>query len=44
MNFGKQEVRFDFKFTECIFKLSEKDDAKENVIRLDGFGGMVLKT
>lgn len=44
MNFGKQEVRFDFEFTECIFKLSEKDDAKEKAIRLDGFGGMVLKT
>lgn len=42
MNFWKEEIRFDFEFTECFFKLSEKDDAKEKTIRLDGFGGMIV--
>ncbi len=43
LNFDKQETEFQFEFSECIFKLSNGDDAKEKAIHLNGFGGMIVK-
>ena len=43
LNFDEQEKIFELKFSELIYKLSEKDEAKEKAIRLNGFGGMILK-
>jgi len=44
LNFDNQRKEFQMKFSECLFKLSDKDKAKEKAIRLNGFGGMVIKT
>ena len=44
LNFDNQRKEFQMEFSECLFKLSDKDEAKEKAIRLNGFGGMVIKT
>jgi oligo-1,6-glucosidase/alpha-glucosidase len=44
LNFDDQRKEFQMEFSECLFKLSDKDEAKEKAIRLNGFGGMVIKT
>jgi alpha-glucosidase len=43
LNFDLQEKEFQLESSECLFKLSERDEAKQKAIRLDGFGGMILK-
>jgi len=43
LNFDEREIEFGFEFSEYLFKLSNKDIAKEKTIRLNGFGGMILK-
>ena len=43
LNFSSQEKEFQFGFSECIFKLSARDETKQKAIRLDGFGGMIIK-
>jgi oligo-1,6-glucosidase/alpha-glucosidase len=43
LNFGDQRKEFQIKFSECLFKLSDKDEAKEKAIRLNGLGGVMLK-
>jgi hypothetical protein len=43
LNFEAQEREFQFEASEAIFKISERDEVKQKAIRLDGFGGMVLK-
>lgn len=43
LNYGNRETTLDLKFSEVVYKLSERDEAKEKAIRLDGFGGMILK-
>ncbi len=42
LNFDAREKEFQFKFSQCIFKLSNKDNAKEKAIRLNGFGGVIV--
>ncbi|MDO9302151.1 MAG: hypothetical protein Q7T89_12245, partial [Anaerolineales bacterium] len=43
LNFGDQRKEFQIKFSKCLFKLSDKDEAKEKAIRLNGLGGIILK-
>ncbi len=43
LNFNEREKHLQIEFSECIFKLSNKDHAKEKAIRLNGFGGVVVK-
>ncbi|MBE0671486.1 MAG: alpha-glucosidase [Anaerolineales bacterium] len=43
LNFSGQEKEFQFEFSESIFKLSDKDGAKEKAVRLKGFGGVIVK-
>ena len=43
LNFEEKKIEFHMDFSECIFKLSEKDYAKEKAIQLNGLGGVMLK-
>jgi oligo-1,6-glucosidase/alpha-glucosidase len=43
LNFDEQEKEFQFEASECVFKLSPKDDVKNKAIHLDGLGGMILR-
>lgn len=43
LNFDEQAKEFNFEFAECMFALSKTDTAKEKAIRLNGFGGVILK-
>ncbi len=43
LNFDQREKEIQTAFSDCIFKLSPMDEVKEKAIRLDGFGGMILK-
>jgi oligo-1,6-glucosidase/alpha-glucosidase len=43
LNFDGREKRFETEGSECVFKLSAKDEIKNKAIRLDGFGGMILR-
>jgi oligo-1,6-glucosidase/alpha-glucosidase len=43
MNFTEQEQEFPFETSNPIFKLSAGDQIKEKAIRLDGYGGTILK-
>jgi alpha-glucosidase len=43
LNFDDRRKEFKIDFSECLFKLSNKDEAKEKAIRLNGFGGMIIK-
>jgi glycosidase len=43
MNFEDQPKEFQFNVSECLFKLSSRDEIKEKAIRLDGFGGMIVQ-
>jgi alpha-glucosidase len=43
LNFDGREKRFETEGGECVFKLSAKDEIKNKAIRLDGFGGMILR-
>jgi oligo-1,6-glucosidase/alpha-glucosidase len=44
LNFREEESEFKFKTSNCLFKLSQADDVKDQTIRLGGFGGIILKT
>ncbi len=47
LNFDNQPKEFQFDYSECLFQclfqLSNEEHAKEKAIRLNGFGGMILK-
>ena len=43
MNFGIEEKEFEFPASEKLFTISVKDEIKNNAIRLDGLGGMILR-
>lgn len=43
LNFDEREKEFQPESSECIFKLSDKDETKEKTIRLNGLGGVILK-
>jgi glycosidase len=43
LNFTEQAREVPIEHSECIFKLSGGDDAKEKAIRLNGLGGVILK-
>lgn len=43
LNFDEREKAFHTGSSEYIFKLSPKDEIKNKAIRLDGFGGVIIK-
>lgn len=43
LNFNEQTKIVHMEFSECVFKLSERDEAKEKAIQLNGFGGVIIK-
>lgn len=43
LNFLAEEREFPIKHTAAIFKLSGREEIMEKAIRLNGFGGMILK-
>lgn len=42
LNFREQAKEFPVEYSECIFKLSDKGEAKEKAIRLNGYDGVIL--
>ena len=43
LNFSDQSKEFQIEATECVFKLSEKEELNEKAIRLNGFGGVMIR-
>jgi hypothetical protein len=43
LNFAEQEKEFQFEASECVFKLSPRDEIKNQTIHLAGLSGMILK-
>ncbi|MBI5953470.1 MAG: alpha-glucosidase [Chloroflexi bacterium] len=43
LNFDGQAREVPIEYSECVFKLSSGDVAKEKAIQLNGFGGMIIK-
>jgi glycosidase len=43
LNFGNQEKQFQFNFVSILFKINEKDDTKNGLIKLGRYGGIILK-
>jgi oligo-1,6-glucosidase/alpha-glucosidase len=43
LNFDEQEKEFQFKSSECVFKLSKRSSFNNGNIRLDGYGGLILR-
>lgn len=43
LNFDRSEKAFDLPGGECIFGLSEKDGCAAGRVRLDGYGGVILR-
>jgi len=43
LNFGSEMKEIQLSASECLLKLSARDEIKEKAIRLDGFGGMIVK-
>lgn len=43
LNFAEQAREIPIEYSECVFKLSNGDEAKEKAIRLNGLGGMIVK-
>jgi oligo-1,6-glucosidase/alpha-glucosidase len=43
LNFHNTEKDIPFEFSDSIFKLTKKDFAKEKIIHLNGFGGVMVK-
>ena len=43
LNFDGQEKVIRMEFSKCLFQLSDEDSVKAKAIRLNGFGGMILK-
>lgn len=44
LNFGRAERVFDFPGLECVFRLSEQDGCVAGRVRLNGYGGVILRT
>jgi oligo-1,6-glucosidase/alpha-glucosidase len=42
LNFEGRKQEFQLEFSECVFKLSSEDNAKEKAIQLNGFGGIII--
>jgi oligo-1,6-glucosidase/alpha-glucosidase len=43
LNFDEREKEFQMEFSEPVFQLTSGDEVKEKIIRLNGFGGIILK-
>ena len=43
LNFGSQAKELKLDVSECLFKLSQKDELKEKTVYLGGLGGMILR-
>jgi glycosidase len=43
LNFGEQIREFQFEVAEALLKLSDGDEIQQKTIRLDSYGGVVLK-
>ncbi len=43
LNFDDREKEFEINATECIYKLSQGSQLNGNMIRLDGYGGLIAK-
>jgi hypothetical protein len=43
LNFEDGRKEFQMEFSKCLFKISDKDEAKEKAIQLNGFGGVIVK-
>jgi alpha-glucosidase len=43
LNFNEQIESLQMEFSECLLKLFDKDKANNKAIRLNGFGGVILK-
>ncbi|MBI3152142.1 MAG: alpha-glucosidase [Chloroflexi bacterium] len=44
LNFSSQEKEIRMDVSECLFKISTKDEVKNQAIRLDGLGGVIFKS
>jgi len=43
LNFNPKAEQFSMEYSSCIFKLAEQDEARDKIVQLSGFGGMILK-
>jgi oligo-1,6-glucosidase/alpha-glucosidase len=43
LNFDEREKEFQFKSSECVFKLSKRSSFNNGNIRLHGYGGLILR-
>lgn len=43
INFDERDKELQIKASECVFKLSGKEEVNEKAIRLNGFGGVMVK-
>lgn len=43
LNFDEKGGEFQIEFSECVFKLTHGEEIKEKAVRLNGFGGVILK-
>jgi glycosidase len=43
LNFDRDSKEVEFDASECIFKLTDKDEIKNKTIRLNGFGGIITR-
>ncbi len=43
MNFDERENEFPLDSSECVFKLSGNEELDQKAVRLNGFGGMIVK-
>ena len=44
LNFSEQKNAFKYKTSNCLFKLSQADNVKDQTVHLGRFGGLILKT
>ncbi|MCX6059518.1 MAG: alpha-amylase family glycosyl hydrolase [Chloroflexi bacterium] len=43
LNFGMKDTDFETEKGDCIFRITEKDEIKNNKVELTGYGGIILK-
>lgn len=43
LNFDEREKEVRLEFSECVFKLTGREEVNEKAVRLNGFGGVILK-
>ena len=43
LNFSEQPTEVEWRASNCLFKVSPRDEIKEKAIHLDGLGGVILK-